>query len=580
MRVAMEPRSVVAMFDRPYTRRLVPACALALVALSLAACASDAEDTPESANGDVDESAEIGTAAAALTINLPPGTIPLPPIILRGNLRRGTLRCLGQPLADVPVEIGGVRAVTNASGVFEIPGTVSTLTHTVRVVYDGTVTSNGVSTPMRVMDELKNGRSESRSATGTWASTTAGLTVDFGTIALTSLDCELYRLGRLALRDYHALRGAQPPDRAFEIKRMSDVHFGTPYAFYDHVVIRTNWLDGTTSDGREETIFHEFGHTLRHVADGPEHHWNWDNFRWVYARTHTGHEIFNVQYAFNEGWAGFWEHSRFPAPRPRASVPVTDARNVHFVENMVINRLLDDLSLPGSSRRLMMQVLEDNPGEIHSLHEFETRLFARLGRAAPPTPPSCPIGWRDDGATCSTGGRVVAKSSYGRGVGTVPTACGAGNSYDAGLCYPACRADHDDFGALCIQDCRPGYQDDGLFCRRDAHITSSDNSACPWWDVCGLTTNRGCSVCPAGYQNDGCTCRRDADIYAKSSYGRGAGWVPTACAGGKVYDAGLCYDPCRANWSGVGPVCYSPCSPGFDDDGATCREPLSVIVKY
>ena len=48
-----------------------------------------------------------------------------------------------------------------------------------------------------------------------------------------------------------------------------------------------------------------------------------------------------------------------------------------------------------------------------------------------------------------------------------------------------------------------------------------------------------------------------AQVYAKKSYGRGAG-VPLGC-GNQQYDAGLCYDPCKMKFSGVGPVCWIDC---------------------
>lgn len=53
----------------------------------------------------------------------------------------------------------------------------------------------------------------------------------------------------------------------------------------------------------------------------------------------------------------------------------------------------------------------------------------------------------------------------------------------------------------------------------------------------------------------GCTCTRHVHSYAKDSYGRGAG-VPMVCRSGLVNQAGLCYQPCRAGYAGVGPVCW------------------------
>ena len=54
------------------------------------------------------------------------------------------------------------------------------------------------------------------------------------------------------------------------------------------------------------------------------------------------------------------------------------------------------------------------------------------------------------------------------------------------------------------------------------------------------------------------------------SYGRGAG-VPLGC-GAQQYDAGLCYDPCKLKFSGVGPVCWIQCPPvtAPSQEGAMC----------
>lgn len=149
--------------------------------------------------------------------------------------------------------------------------------------------------------------------------------------------------------------------------------------------------------------------------------------------------------------------------------------------------------------------------------------------------------------------------SYGRGAGTVPTSCAAGQEKQAGLCYTTCRSGYTGVGPVCWQVCPTGFRDDGAFCRRDAVIISADNSSCPWYDKCGLTFAKGCSRCPAGYVNDGCTCRKDAYIFAKATYGRGAGTVPQTCDQGKELDAGLCYGRCAAGFKGVGPVCWEQC---------------------
>ncbi|MHC4837040.1 MAG: hypothetical protein ACYTF3_02470 [Planctomycetota bacterium] len=139
---------------------------------------------------------------------------------------------------------------------------------------------------------------------------------------------------------------------------------------------------------------------------------------------------------------------------------------------------------------------------------------------------------------------------------------------------------------MCWQNCPAGYTDDGAFCRRDVVIINADNSNCPWYDVCGLTLAPGCSTCPAGYQNDGCTCRIDAHIFAKASYGRGVGQVPSRCPSGLELDGLLCYPPCNDGFYGVGPVCWFECTPDRPVDcgalcgtsGGACAEAIALQV--
>lgn len=137
---------------------------------------------------------------------------------------------------------------------------------------------------------------------------------------------------------------------------------------------------------------------------------------------------------------------------------------------------------------------------------------------------------------------------------TVLTTCREGLEKDGALCYPQCRPGYNGVGPVCWQVCPVGYTDDGAFCRRNAMIIGANNSACPWYDKCGLTFARGCSQCPVGYKNDGCTCRIDVHIFAKDSYGRGVG-ESLGCAAGQER---------------IGALCYKACPAGFHADGINC----------
>jgi hypothetical protein len=77
--------------------------------------------------------------------------------------------------------------------------------------------------------------------------------------------------------------------------------------------------------------------------------------------------------------------------------------------------------------------------------------------------------------------------------------------------------------------------------------------------------------CAAGYTDDGATCRKDAIIFAKNTYGRGAG-SPMICSSNLEYDAGLCYTPCGAGMDGIGPVCWGVCPADMVQCGVGCAK--------
>lgn len=590
------------------------------------------------------------------------------------NKIKGTIMCrvvddtstVTHAMPYVPVTLKNFGSTTtDANGNFTLNLNYGVLATTVNVKlnYSGPVTTpanppavpSQVSTKLEVVTDTFDTRSNDKDVTGT----ADYHELNLGTIYFNSDDCELWRIGAAVLDDYHKVALSSPPAKKLRIVRPRGVIVGTAYAFYDYVRVRTDFLKDSPDAGwREDTIFHEFGHTVRHVFDSPDNinHWNCDNFRWAYARMHYGNEITNMHFAFNEGWANFWSASRrwnsnmYDVAARLKYAPPLDG-NIDWVELYVANALLgierDLMQKKGLSKdqadRAMLEALRTTPRTIHSLYAFRKALSAAVGWPAPPEPakcpkdytndgltcrkdvvvhgkPSygrgagippkscaanqdydaglcypdcrqgykgvgpvcwgvCPAGYHDDGATCRRNVDIITKSSYGRGAGIPPKSCGAGKDYDAGLCYPDCRDGYRGVGPVCWERCKNGYHDDGATCRRNADIRGADNSKCPWYDKCGLTTNKGCSKCPEGYHNDGCTCRRNAHIYGKKSYGRGAGSVPRECKAGEDYDAGLCYQACRAGYRGVGPVCWSTCPGGYKDDGATCRKDAHIVSK-
>lgn len=185
------------------------------------------------------------------------------------------------------------------------------------------------------------------------------------------------------------------------------------------------------------------------------------------------------------------------------------------------------------------------------------------------------------------------KDSYGRGVGTIPTACNAGQTYDAGLCYDNCRSGYTGVGPVCWSGCPEGYIDMGAVCHINKPLTKDVTWECTaWWPG---WLGGGCrwkdSRCPSDYTNVGLFCALTSAGKSappgfsgtfldpmKNSYGRGVGKIPTNC-GQKEYDAGLCYDRCRPGYSGVGPVCWGQppanwvqCGMGAAKSSAVCGQ--------
>lgn len=193
------------------------------------------------------------------------------------------------------------------------------------------------------------------------------------------------------------------------------------------------------------------------------------------------------------------------------------------------------------------------------------------------------------------------RETYGRGVGTVPTICQNGMELDAGLCYKLCKEGYYGVGPVCWANCPEGFRDDGAFCAkpesygRGAGYAVWDLKICEekhgkgnceqygaiWYPKCkeGYYA-AGCCVCspicPEGWTDIGVSC-------AKPSYGRGVGVVPTGCANGKEYDAGLCYTACKPGYRGIGPVCWEVTCPNINgkqwvDCGAGCAQTTNTCA--
>lgn len=301
--------------------------------------------------------------------------------------------------------------------------------------YEGDVPGpTGVSTRLKVMDDTWNpwgtnafhiGFFEGVAGTvRTEVSGTQVLTLD--PVVIETSECEVWRIGADILEDYHHAVDAPVPGDELMFMRRSGVFDTTPYVFFNYVDLASNILDiRPERDGRERTLFHEAGHVIRHVADGDWGHWSGDNTLYRYARCHTGREISEEPYAFNEGWAGYWAAARYDGhARVIGDVSKTTVNaeycggvagpgvrltpaHLDWVEDMITDRLLDLAECVGAGDldagdRIMVETLQANPGTLHRLFDFETALCSANSCCGLERPdvPFCPPDYTDDGITC------------------------------------------------------------------------------------------------------------------------------------------------------------------------------------
>jgi hypothetical protein len=189
------------------------------------------------------------------------------------------------------------------------------------------------------------------------------------------------------------------------------------------------------------------------------------------------------------------------------------------------------------------------------------------------------------------------RSSYGRGVGTVPALeCQQPKPNQVGaLCYDNCREGYGVSGLQCVKNgCPPGYSDRGLTCHTDQVVTyipgsSTTTDWCAYrsavidWGF-GNKTGGDCMPktvtrqddCRSGYSKVALSCNLNVPAGftgsaldpIKSAYGLGESRAMTqVCRDGKQMDAGLCYPACRSGYNGVGPVCWGGTLPGYVDCG-------------
>jgi hypothetical protein len=151
---------------------------------------------------------------------------------------------------------------------------------------------------------------------------------------------------------------------------------------------------GYGGGGDDSITRHEFGHVIRHGFDGDFGHFLGDVVTHNYLQNHEACNRTGLGFAFNEGWAEFWAEDFAPAPDcGRPGDMETEGNVAAALTELMAN-------CAGNQRRVMVEVLQRNPGTIHSFAEFRDRLgcpiprltpvFVVAARTAPVAPPVTP----------------------------------------------------------------------------------------------------------------------------------------------------------------------------------------------
>ncbi|CAH1794827.1 unnamed protein product [Owenia fusiformis] len=186
---------------------------------------------------------------------------------------------------------------------------------------------------------------------------------DIGTINVNNEHCRVYQLFREAILDY-TLRSENdnlPYDYlTVHTDALLSLVSGTrkPWSNIDTIRVPGGYpLNATTAR-------HELAHTLRHAMDGGRLHWWADISSYSYVQPHHCNMRSNPGFAFNEGWAIYWS----------GNCKCSEGSDMN-VEGHVAARLCELARCKSDSQ--MWDILESNPGTIHSYAEFEEKLFSK-----------------------------------------------------------------------------------------------------------------------------------------------------------------------------------------------------------
>jgi len=189
--------------------------------------------------------------------------------------------------------------------------------------------------------------------------------------------CAIWAGVRSAYEDY---RG-QVSDTGFPwggVEIQADaITAGVPFTPGTSILWPGGFPIGYGGGGDESITRHEFGHVIRHGFDGDFGHFLGDVITHNYLQNHESCNHTGPGFAFNEGWAEFWAADFGPAPDcGRPGDMETEGNVAAALTELMAN-------CAGNQRRVMVEVLQRNPGTIHSFAEFRDRLGCPIPRLTP-----------------------------------------------------------------------------------------------------------------------------------------------------------------------------------------------------
>jgi hypothetical protein len=205
---------------------------------------------------------------------------------------------------------------------------------------------------------------------------------DYGNLVFStpgqSHKCAIWNGVHKANERFRAEIGTDPPSHGVELEADA-VTAGVPFTPGTSILWPSGFPVGYAGGGDDSITRHEYGHVIRHGYDGDFGHFLGDVVTYNYLQNHETCNHTNGGFAFNEGWAEFWAEDFAPAPdcgRPGDMETEGDVA-------AALQELMENCA--GGQRKVMIEVLQRNPGTIHSFDQFKSALGCPLPKLIPVT---------------------------------------------------------------------------------------------------------------------------------------------------------------------------------------------------